>query len=76
MVPEYADRVLWMRMVDVDGFITDGVGSGFLQGPENQWVDQLRWLNQSHRIDTFILWPRGDVVDQVRRFAAVAARMR
>lgn len=64
------------RMYNVDGVITDGAGSGFLQGPENQWVDQLRWLNQAHRIDTFILWPRGDVVDQVRRFAAVAERMR
>jgi hypothetical protein len=63
-------------MYNVDGVITDGVGSGFLQGPENQWVDQLRWLNQAHRIDTFILWPRGDVVDQVGRFARVAARMR
>lgn len=64
------------RMYNVSGEITDGPGSGFLRGPENQWVDQLAWLHEAHRIDTFILWPRGDVVDQVRRFAGVARRMR
>ena len=58
------------------GTITDGVGSGFLQGPENQWIDQLSWLHHTHRIDTFILWPRGDVVDQTHRFATIADRMR
>lgn len=64
------------RMYNVGGTITDGVGSGFLNGPENQWVDQLSWLHHTHRVDTFVLWPRGDVVDQTRRFAAVADRMR
>ena len=64
------------RMYNVGGAITDGAGSGFLDGPENQWVDQLSWLHHTHRIDTFILWPKGDVVDQTRRFAAVADRMR
>lgn len=64
------------RMYNVGGTITDGAGSGFLRGPENQWIDQLSWLHETHRIDTFILWPRGDVVDQTHRFAAIAGRMR
>jgi alkanesulfonate monooxygenase SsuD/methylene tetrahydromethanopterin reductase-like flavin-dependent oxidoreductase (luciferase family) len=64
------------RMYNVGGLITDRGSEGFLRGPENQWVDQLRWLHRDHRIDTFILWPEGDVVDQVRRFASVAERMR
>ena len=64
------------RMYNVGGVITDSAGSGFLDGPENQWVDQLSWRHHTHRIDTFILWPKGDVVDQTRRFAAVADRMR
>ena len=63
-------------MYNVGGLITDRRSEGFLRGPENQWVDQLRWLHRAHRIDTFILWPEGDVVDQTRRFAAVAERIR
>ena len=70
------DRTEIRRLYNVGGSITDGAGSGFLKGPENQWVDQLGWLHETHRIDTFILWPRGDVIDQVHRFAAVADRMR
>lgn len=64
------------RMYNLPGEILDRPGSGFLRGSENQWIDQLGWLHDRHRIDTFILWPRGDVVDQVSRFAAVARRMR
>lgn len=64
------------RMYNVGGLITDRRSEGFLRGPENQWVDQLRWLNREHRIDTFILWPEGEPVEQTRRFASVARRMR
>lgn len=64
------------RMYNVSGVVTAGRSEGFLRGPVDQWVDELAALRASHRIETFILWPEGDVVDQVRRFAEVAERLR
>ena len=59
------------RMVNISGSITDGASNGFLDGPPDQWVGQLAELALIRGFDTFIFWPQGDVLDQIRRFAAL-----
>lgn len=55
------------RILNVGGTITDGVSSGALQGPVDQWVDELTDLAVVHGFDTFILWAEGE--GQLSRFA-------
>jgi alkanesulfonate monooxygenase SsuD/methylene tetrahydromethanopterin reductase-like flavin-dependent oxidoreductase (luciferase family) len=55
------------RILNVGGTITDGASSGVLQGPVDQWVDELTGLVVRHGFDTFILWAEG--ADQLARFA-------
>jgi alkanesulfonate monooxygenase SsuD/methylene tetrahydromethanopterin reductase-like flavin-dependent oxidoreductase (luciferase family) len=55
------------RILNVSGTITDGGSSGLLQGPVDQWVDELADLALTHGFDTFVLWAGGD--DQLARFA-------
>ncbi len=55
------------RILNVSGTITDGASSGILQGPVNQWVDELTGLAVRYGFDTFILWAEGE--DQLARFA-------
>lgn len=64
------------RLANVKGLITDGESNGFLDGPHEQWVDELTDLVVNHGIDSFILWPDGDPAQQTSRFAAVAAAVR
>lgn len=64
------------RLLNVGGLITDGVSAGMLNGPEDQWVDQLADLTLNHGFDTFVFWPEQDPVDQVRRFTSVGERTR
>jgi alkanesulfonate monooxygenase SsuD/methylene tetrahydromethanopterin reductase-like flavin-dependent oxidoreductase (luciferase family) len=42
-------------------------------GPVHMWVDRLLALASEHRIDTFVLWPKGDEDDQLRRFTLEVA---
>jgi alkanesulfonate monooxygenase SsuD/methylene tetrahydromethanopterin reductase-like flavin-dependent oxidoreductase (luciferase family) len=55
------------RILNVHGVITDGSSNGVLQGPVNQWVDELADLVVTTGFDTFVLWAEGD--DQMPRFA-------
>jgi len=55
------------RILNVSGEITNGTSNGILQGPVDQWVDELTSLAVTHGFDTFILWAEGD--GQLSRFA-------
>ncbi len=64
------------RIANVNGVITDGASDGYLRGPEDQWIDELGDLITNHGIDSFVLWPDGDMVEQTARFTRVAAAIR
>lgn len=64
------------RVCNVNGVITDGASDGFLRGPVDQWVDELGGLALEQGIDSFVLWPDGDMVEQTGRFTEVAGRLR
>ena len=55
------------RVLNVNGRITDGAGEGLLNGPVDQWVDELTDLALGYGFDTFVFW--GDGPDQLARFA-------
>jgi alkanesulfonate monooxygenase SsuD/methylene tetrahydromethanopterin reductase-like flavin-dependent oxidoreductase (luciferase family) len=59
------------RIYNVWGVI-DGSG-GFLQGPVEQWVEELTELAVEHGMDTFVFGPSEDPVPQLQRFAAEVA---
>ena len=60
------------RLYNVGGRF-DGRG-GFLQGPEEQWIEQLAELTLTEGMSTYIL--ASDDPDDIRRFADVAAGVR
>ena len=64
------------RLANVNGVITHGPGDGFLRGSRRQWVEQLAGLALEHGIDTFVLWPDGDLTEQTRRFADLVPEVR
>jgi alkanesulfonate monooxygenase SsuD/methylene tetrahydromethanopterin reductase-like flavin-dependent oxidoreductase (luciferase family) len=64
------------RLANVNGLITDGATNGFLNGPADQWADELTSLALEHGIDTFILWTEGDLREQTEKFAEIAALVR
>ena len=55
------------RILNVNGVITDGASNGILQGPVNQWTDELTDLASTYGFDTFIFWGEGE--SQLQRFA-------
>lgn len=55
------------RILNVNGTITDGGTMGMLQGPVNQWVEELTNLSITYGFDTFIFWGEGE--GQLQRFA-------
>lgn len=61
------------RAYNVMGTITDGASTGFLQGPPEQWVEQVVELVLEKGMDTFVFGPERDPVVQVERFAAEVA---
>jgi len=66
-----------LRIYNIGGRITDGVSSGFLDGPVDQWIDQLTELTVDFGMDGYILGPTEDAAEQLRRFATeVAPRVR
>lgn len=58
-----------VRLINIFGRITDGDSAGFLEGPVDQWVDQLTMLAVDHRFDGFLFGVSGDPESQLRRFA-------
>jgi alkanesulfonate monooxygenase SsuD/methylene tetrahydromethanopterin reductase-like flavin-dependent oxidoreductase (luciferase family) len=59
------------RVLNVNGRITDGSRAGLLQGPVDQWVDELTDLAVGYGFDTFLFWGEGP--DQLPRFAEEVA---
>jgi len=60
------------RLYNVSGRFSGG--GGFLQGPEELWIDQLAELTLAEGMSTYIL--ASDDPDDIRRFASVAAGVR
>ena len=61
------------RIANVNGEIVDGGVRGWLEGPSEHWVDELRTLASDHGFDGFLLWSKGDMREQIGRFAAEVA---
>jgi alkanesulfonate monooxygenase SsuD/methylene tetrahydromethanopterin reductase-like flavin-dependent oxidoreductase (luciferase family) len=55
------------RVLNVNGTITDGASDGPLNGPVDQWSDQLVRFATEFGFDTFVFW--GDGEGQLERFA-------
>ena len=55
------------RILNVNGVITDGASNGILQGPVNQWAEELTNFAITYGFDTFIFWGEGD--GQLQKFA-------
>ena len=55
------------RILNVNGTITNGATNGMLQGPVNQWVEELTDLALTYGFDTFIFWSEG--ARQFQKFA-------
>lgn len=64
------------RLVNIGGSITDSQSEGPLTGPEDQWIDELTSLTLEHGFDSYVFWPEGDPIEQVRRFTDVAEQVR
>lgn len=63
------------RMLNVSGTITDSPSGDRFGGHHGQWVEEITDLVRSHGFDTFIFWPEGEPIEQVRRFSDVAAEV-
>lgn len=61
------------RLYNVMGQITSGPSAGFLNGPTDQWVEELTQLALESGIDTFILGLPDPPESQLERFAAEIA---
>lgn len=57
------------RLYNVVGAIQDGAVEERLQGPPEHWVEQLQEFSELG-FDTIVFWPKGDLVEQIERFAA------
>ncbi len=57
------------RIYNVMGRISDGPPGGFLDGPVEQWVDELTALTIEQGMDTYVFAPTGDPAEQIKRFA-------
>ena len=56
------------RLANVNGLITDGEVTDFLDGPVEHWIETLVSLVREHRFDGFVLWPKEDPLAQIERF--------
>ena len=63
------------RVYNVGGSITPAVErrEDAIVGPPDHWVQTLLDLAATHRIDTFVLWPSGDIDAQLDLFATEVA---
>lgn len=57
------------RIYNVSGHITQGATDGFLNGPVEQWVDELTGLVLDQGMDSFVLWAGEPRQQQVAVFA-------
>jgi alkanesulfonate monooxygenase SsuD/methylene tetrahydromethanopterin reductase-like flavin-dependent oxidoreductase (luciferase family) len=56
------------RLYNISGRIVPASG-GFLDGPADQWVEQLLPLVVETGMDTFVLWPSESPTEQLQTFA-------
>jgi alkanesulfonate monooxygenase SsuD/methylene tetrahydromethanopterin reductase-like flavin-dependent oxidoreductase (luciferase family) len=61
------------RIANVNGEIADGAARGWLEGPPEHWIGELGALASDHGFDGFLLWSKGDMREQIARFAAEVA---
>lgn len=64
------------RMINISGSITEGGSTEMLNGPADQWVDQIASLVLDHGFDTFIFWPETEPIEQTERFAEITEQVR
>src|SRR4051794_21279442 len=57
------------RIANVNGVITDGAATGFLDGPVEHWVETLVSMARDHGFDGFVLAPKEDPLGQTEHFA-------
>lgn len=55
------------RILNINGPITDSASGGLLNGPVEQWVDDLTTLTLEYGMNAYVLM--GDDLQQIRRFA-------
>jgi alkanesulfonate monooxygenase SsuD/methylene tetrahydromethanopterin reductase-like flavin-dependent oxidoreductase (luciferase family) len=58
------------RIANVNGVVTDGTATDFLDGPVDHWVSTLVSMVCEHRFDGFVLWPKEDPLGQIERFGS------
>src|SRR3954470_16148195 len=61
------------RIANVNGLITDGEVTDFLDGPVDHWVETLVRLVREYGFDSFVLWPKEDTLAQIERFGGEVA---
>jgi alkanesulfonate monooxygenase SsuD/methylene tetrahydromethanopterin reductase-like flavin-dependent oxidoreductase (luciferase family) len=61
------------RILNIGGTIADGPARELLHGPPAHWIETLTGFALELGFDAFVLWPDGDVLPQVERFAAEVA---
>ena len=61
------------RIANVNGVITDGPVTDFLEGPVDHWVETLVSMARDQGFDSFVLWPNDDPLRQTERFAGEVA---
>jgi alkanesulfonate monooxygenase SsuD/methylene tetrahydromethanopterin reductase-like flavin-dependent oxidoreductase (luciferase family) len=61
------------RVLNVGGTIADGPTRELLHGSPAHWIETLTGFVLELGFDAFVLWPEGDVLPQVERFAAEIA---
>jgi alkanesulfonate monooxygenase SsuD/methylene tetrahydromethanopterin reductase-like flavin-dependent oxidoreductase (luciferase family) len=57
------------RVCNINGRITNGPTTSFLDGPVEHWVDELTKLSIEEGMDSYILWPAEADESQLQRFA-------
>ncbi len=63
------------RLINVSGTITDVQSNGMLDGPPDQWIEEIGSLALDHGFDTFIFWPQGETKEQTRRFVEITEQV-
>lgn len=63
------DPATIQRVYNVMGRITDGPSAGFLDGPVEQWVEELTMLTLDHGMDSYVFGPSEQPEQQLQRFA-------
>ncbi|MEA2412394.1 MAG: hypothetical protein QOC77_2955 [Thermoleophilaceae bacterium] len=61
------------RIANLNGRITDGARSAWLEGPPEHWVEELTRLVSDYGFDGFVISVGDEPLEQIERFAAEVA---